>query len=181
MAGQTEQRLIRSQMNAPSGSRQTPEDFLVDQMNRLTMRLRTRCQSKAGLAIGSGSAAKILITNTIDFLIDGVVVRKTTAEIVVPAGAAMANTAGAKEVWVMLSSLDGVTVTATAGAVAASGAGERPTLADDAALVGYVKIAAATLTTFTPATTNLNATGMTATYVDQVLVDAEFVEGRFLQ
>lgn len=150
---------------------------MLDLINTITMRLMRRCPSVAGLTIGSSAPAKVKIANTLNFVIDGLRVTLTTAEYAVPAAAAMANSAGNKEVWLALSSVDGVAVVVTVGAVALLGAtAVKPTVPDDAALIGFVKIAAAANNVFTPATTSLAGTGITTTYQDAEFDVSEFAE-----
>ncbi len=149
---------------------------LLDLVGQLASRKCTYCSGFPDLKIGSSNAAKIKIGQaTLYFVIGGKIVAFASAEIAVPAGAAMAGTAGAKEVYVMLTSVDGVNVVAAAGDVATGGAAAvRPEVPLDTALIGYVKIAAATATVFTPGTTHLDASGITATYENTLFDEREF-------
>jgi hypothetical protein len=87
-----------------------------------------------GLAIGSGSKKKVLIANTVYALIDGVLVKKTTAE-VDPAGTVVNATFN---VFVLSMTANG-TVTVTMGTAGATiGAVVFPTIPADSVVLGFV-------------------------------------------
>lgn len=99
------------------------------QINAVDMLLNS-----GGLAIGSSAKAKVLIANTIYALIDGVLVKKTTAEI-----ALSGTVTNAKfNVFVLSMNASG-TVTATMGTEGATiGAVVFPTVPDDQVVLGFV-------------------------------------------
>lgn len=155
---------------------------LLTLVNKLTERLNICCLSKAGATIGSSAPAKVKLANTVNFLIDGLWVALTTAEYAVPAAAAMANSAGDKEVWLALSSVNGVDVVVTVGDVALlGGTAVKPTIPAGAALICWVKIAAAANNVFTPGTTSLAGTGITTTYQDAAFDPRELTELEVVQ
>lgn len=99
------------------------------QINAVDMLLNT-----GGLAIGSSAKAKVLIANTIYAMIDGVLVKKTTAEI-----ALSGTVTNAKfNVFVLSMNASG-TVTATMGTEGATiGAVVFPAVPDDQVVLGFV-------------------------------------------
>lgn len=130
--------------------------------------------SPAGLAIGVGSKAKVLIANTVVFLTDGVFASKTTAEVAFTATTHdIANDALLVQEACYLLSLDSSgTPTITKGATS-SGAGTasvpNPPAGDT--VIGYVRIAVgAGATPFDASTDLLDAAHITDTYVDLAYV-----------
>jgi len=124
----------------------------------------------AGLAIGSGSKAKVLIANTITYVIDGVLYQKTTAEIAFTATTHdIAADAGSVQEAVYLYSVDSagtVTVTKSPTATGAGNAAIPATPAGDAPL-GYLRLAvAAGATDFDASSDLLDAAHLTDTYVN---------------
>lgn len=98
------------------------------QRNAVDMLLNT-----AGLAIGTGSKAKILIANTIYAMIDGVIVKKTTAEITLSGTITNAKF----NVYVLSMIADG-TVTASMGTEGATiGAVVFPSIPADSVVLGF--------------------------------------------
>jgi hypothetical protein len=175
MADQTKEKVVRTAQGAGLDPR-SDVAAMLDVVNTLTRRLRRFLPNKAGLTIGTSDPAEVKSGNTMDFIIDGAWVRKTAAEYPVPAEAAMSDATGAKEVWVGYSSEDGATVNGVAGDVAASGLAEKPAMPDDEALIGFVKIGAASNVAFVPGTTPLDATGITDTYEDRAFIDEELTK-----
>lgn len=99
------------------------------QRNAVDMLLNT-----AGLAIGTGSKAKVLIANTIYAMIDGVTAKKTTAEITLSGTITNAKF----NVYVLSMIADG-TVTASMGTEGATiGAVVFPTIPADSVVLGFV-------------------------------------------
>jgi hypothetical protein len=132
--------------------------------------LSNRALSPAGLAIGSASAAKVKIVNTVTYLSDDVFKSKTTAEVAftatthdIPPHATLVQEA----VYLVCLAADG-TPSLTMGDIA-SGAGlatlpERPATGTP---IGYVRVAvAAGATLFDASTDLLSAAHITDTYVD---------------
>lgn len=101
------------------------------QTNAVDMLLNT-----GGLAIGSSSKAKVLIANTIYAMIDGVLVKKTTAEIALSGTVVNATF----NVFVLSMTANG-TVTATMGTAGATiGAVVFPTIPASSVVLGFVII-----------------------------------------
>ncbi|MBU2025330.1 MAG: hypothetical protein ABIC19_00640 [Patescibacteria group bacterium] len=108
--------------------------------------------NSAGLAIGSASKAKVLIANTIRALIDGVLVEKTTAEIVLSGTV----TADKFNVYVLSMIADG-TVTATMGTEGdAIGDVVFPDVPDDSVVIGFVIVNPTGTGNFVGGTTELD-------------------------
>lgn len=128
---------------------------------------RTICDvvlNAAGLVIGSSAAAKVKIANTVYAWVDGILVKKTTAEIVISGTVANA----AFNVYVLTISKAG-TVTATMGTAGATiGAVVMPTIPDDEAVIGFVIVNPTGTGDFVGGTTELaDATvAPNAVYVD---------------
>lgn len=96
------------------------------------------CLTSAGLAIGSGSKKKVLIANTVYASINGVLVKKTTAEITLTTDH---NVANAKFNVIVLSMTADGTVTATAGTEGADLASVVfPAVPADSVVLGFVII-----------------------------------------
>lgn len=136
--------------------------------------------SAAGLAVGTGSAAKVKIANTVTYLFAGAFKSKTTAEVAFTATThdIAADAVVVKErVYVL--TLDGSgTATITAGPVA-TGAGNAaiPAPPANSTVIGYVRIAVgAGATSFTAATTLLSNGALTVTYVDATVLSSETAE-----
>jgi hypothetical protein len=106
----------------------------------------------AGLAIGSSAKAKVKIVNTIYAMIDGVLVKKTTAEVALSGTV----TNAAFNVFVLSMDADG-TVTATMGTEGATiGAIVFPTVPADEVVIGFVIINPTGTGNFVGATTELD-------------------------
>ena len=118
----------------------------------------------AGLVIGSSAAAKVKIANTIYAMIDGVIAKKTTAEIVI----AGTVTAAKFNVYVLTMVAAG-TVTATMGTEGATiGAVVFPTIPDDSVVIGFVIVNPTGTGNFVGGTTELSDMTVVpnAVYVD---------------
>lgn len=130
----------------------------------------TRALASAGLAIGTSSKAKILIANTVIYLIAGVYYTKTTAEVAFTATAmdiAYSESAVQEAVYLMSLAANG-TATITKGVIA-SGAGNAVIPATPASnvAIGYVRVAVAVGTTpFDASTDLLDAGHLTVTYTN---------------
>jgi hypothetical protein len=122
------------------------------------------CTTSAGLAIGTSSAAAVKIANTTNYAIDSVLYQKTTAEIAFTDTTVQQASTFVK----YLLSLDASgTGTLTAGNSASTSAlALLPATPDDEVAIGYVEVATDSTHTFTPATTELSATGITDVYVN---------------
>lgn len=129
---------------------------------------RNMTLSNPGLAIGSGSKAKVLIANTVVFLIAGVFKSKTTAEIAFTATThdIAPNASSIQEAVYLLTLNAAGTATITKGTTA-TGAGNAAVPAAPAgqAVIGHVRVAvAAGATLFDASSDNLDAAHLTATY-----------------
>lgn len=108
---------------------------LSNLFDKLQRALSAVCLNSAGLAIGSSSKPKVKIVNTTYAYVEGVVAKKTTAEITLPAS----TVTNAKFNVFVLSMDSGGTVTATAGTQASTLAGVTfPALPDGSAMIGFV-------------------------------------------
>ena len=137
----------------------------------------TFCLSKAGLAIGDGAKTG---TNSfaapngagIDFVIKGILYHKADAATVAPFTAATVQPVLTACLYLVCINASGTitTVQGTPVLSAALTAGTAvlnwPTPADDVCPVGAVRITLASTATFTPGTTALDASNVTATYTD---------------
>lgn len=118
----------------------------------------------AGLVIGSSAATKVKIANTIYAMIDGVMVKKTSAEI-----ALSGTVTNAKFNVYVLSMNAAGTVTATMGTEGATiGAVVFPTIPDDSVVIGFVIINPTGTGDFVGGTTELGDVTVVpnAVYVD---------------
>ena len=107
---------------------------LLDKLQRL---LTCFVMNSAALAIGTAKA-KILIANTINGYFEGLITKKTTAEITLTTAH---NVANAKFNVIVLTIVAGGTVTARLGTEAATlGGVVFPTIPDGSAVIGYVII-----------------------------------------
>lgn len=126
--------------------------------------------SSAGLAIGVGSNKKVLIANTVNYLIAGVFKSKTTAEVAFTATTHdIPADAGSVQEAVYLVTLDASgNITLTMGEIAeGAGNAEIPAAPANQAIIGYVRIAvAAGSTDFDASSDALNAGHLTVTYVN---------------
>lgn len=108
--------------------------------------------NSAGLAIGSASKPKVKIVNTIYALLNGVLVKKTTAEVVLAGTVAGA----AFNVFVLSLAADG-TVTATMGTAGATiGAVVFPAVPANNAVIGFVIVNPTGTGNFVGGTTDLD-------------------------
>lgn len=124
----------------------------------------------AGLVIGSVSAAKVKITNTVNYVINGAFKSIATQEVAftptthdIPA-----NASAVQEAVYVLTAAANQTVSITRGAIAnGSGNAVAPSVPANQAVIGQVRIAvAAGATPFTAATTLLSNGALTVTYTD---------------
>jgi phage-related tail fiber protein len=102
--------------------------------DKLQRALSAVCLNSAGLTIGSSSKPKVKIANTTYAYVEGVIAKKTTAEIVI------AGTVTNAKFNVFVLGIDSAAaVTATAGTQAATLAGVAfPALPDGSAMIGFV-------------------------------------------
>jgi len=132
--------------------------------------LRYMCHSKAGLAIGSVSKAKVLIANTVTYSHANKLLSKTTAEVAFTATThdIPANADAEQEACYLLSLSANGTPTLTMGTIA-SGAGNAklPERVSGLTPIGYVRVVVdAGSTKFDASTDELDASHLTVTYVD---------------
>ncbi len=127
---------------------------------------------RAGLAIGDGAKTGPAIVNTITYLIDGVQYTKTGAATVLPLTAAALQPVLTTCLYLIVINAAG-TVTSIAGKpvlssdlTAGTAVLKWPDLPSDVAPVGAVRITLASTATFLPGTTALDATNVTATYLN---------------
>ena len=150
------------------------QDTVVGALNEVRGNLGAFCLVAAGLAIGSGSKAKVLIANTVTYLIAGIFKSKSTAEVAFTATThdIAANASTVQEaVYTMSLQADG-TPTLTMGTIA-TGAGNAvvPAGPSTEAVIGYVRIAMdAGATPFDATSDDLDAGHLTATYYDAAFV-----------
>jgi len=130
----------------------------------------TRALASAGLAIGTASKAKLLIANTVIFMIAGLYYSKATAEVAFTATSMdiAANASSVQEAVYLLSLAANGTATITKGTTAA-GAGNAAIPATPASnvAIGYARVAVAAGTTpFDASTDELDAAHLTVTYTN---------------
>jgi hypothetical protein len=151
---------------------------VMDALDAMHTSASYRCLSAAGLAIGSASAAKVKIVNTVTYLHAGIFKSKTTAEVAftatthdIPAHATLVQEA----VYMVSLAADG-TPTLTMGTIASgSGAAKLPDVPAGLAPIGYVRVAvAAGATPFDASSDLLSAVHITDTYVDMGWVAPRF-------
>lgn len=123
------------------------------------------------LTIGSSSKADIRVNVAVDYVRDGQRrTQKAAGEVNVPAGATMADDGTARSVNVLVYIGTDDAYTALAGDVARAGATPNiPALPAGCVQLGYVTIAAAAGTAFTADSTLLDASNITATFVNQLV------------
>lgn len=113
------------------------QEELEDLFDKIQRPLSAFLMNTAALAIGTAKA-KILIANTIYAYIEGVLVKKTTAELTLTTAH---NVANAKFNVLVVSINSAGTVTVTAGTEASTlGGVSFPTLPDGSAMIGFVII-----------------------------------------
>lgn len=143
---------------------------LMDFLDNLDTALKHQVNNSPGLAIGSSSKAKVLIANTVEYMINGVRYQKTTAEIAFTATThdITADADNVQEACYLLSIDENGTVTITMGDVATgSGEAEVPDTPEGEAALGYLRLAvAAGSTDFDASTDELDEAHLTDTYVN---------------
>lgn len=143
---------------------------VMDQFDHMYHRMGNRALSAAGLAIGTGSAAQVKITNTVTFLSDGVFKSKTTAEVAftatthdIPANASAVQEA----VYLVMLAADGTPSLVMGTIASGSGNAKLPEIPATGTPIGYLRLAvAAGATAFDASTDLLSAGHLTDTYVD---------------
>jgi len=136
----------------------------------------TFCFSKAGLAIGDGAKTGISLASTvgtgIDYCIDGIMYNVADSATNKPFTADTVQAVLTKCLYLVVVDSAGTVTTIKGTAVLSADltAGTKvlkwPELPANKAPLGAVKIALASTATFTPGTTALDATNVTATYYD---------------
>lgn len=136
----------------------------------------TMCHGKADIAIGDGAKTGPAFVTTSKFSIDGITYSKTGAATVIPFTALGIQAALTKCLYLCVIDSAG-TVTfvkgsevLTADLTAGTKVLKWPALPASKCAWGAVKIACASTATFTPGTTALDATNITATYYDLATV-----------
>lgn len=150
-----------------------PDATLADRGKLVVRRLKPNRQdyltTEPVLAIGSGSKAKVLITNVSVYIAGGAVVELASSEIAFTATThdITANVSLIQEAYYLLSTADGVTVTITKGTTAGEDAAVPPAAPANHALIGLVKVqVAAGATDFNATTDLLDASHLTTTFED---------------
>ena len=130
-------------------------------------RMGCQCMNAAGLTIGSGSKKKIKIANTVDYLINGVMYQKTTAEVDFTA---TTHDMPISSFSVYCLYINGAgTVTVVKGSTASTAAAVIfPAPLEGQALLGYVRLATSAGAIFDATSDDLDAAHITDTYVDTV-------------
>lgn len=136
---------------------------LFDKLQRASV---NRLLLTGGLAIKSGGSATAKFANTLYVLVDGVLVKKTTADCAALAGTL--PTTG-KAVWVFTIEADG-TLHAHASNLDATALADIvfPEIPDGEVVYGFVIVENATGSNFVGGTTALDTGSLTVTYVDTV-------------
>lgn len=151
---------------------------VMDLHDAVNTRLANMCLSAAGLAIGSSSKKKVLITNTVVFTSSGVFKSKSTAEVAFTATTMdiAANASTVQEACYMMTLAADGTPTLTMGTIATgSGKALLPEIPATGTVIGYVRIAvAAGSTKFDASSDDLDAGHLTCTYVDLSFIAPRF-------
>lgn len=147
-----------------------------------TQRSGTRCLSKAGLAIGDGAKTGVALAAPngagIDFAIDGVLYHKADAATNLPFSAGVVQPVLTKCLYLVVIDAAGAVTTVQGDPVLTSDLAEGrgglffPDVPAGKCPIGAVKITLASTATFTPGTTALDASNVTATYIDLMQVPA---------
>ena len=149
----------------------------VDQVGFFTG-IYNMCFNKAGLAIGVGSKAKVLIANTVQFSVNGGAYTKTTAEVAFTATTMdiPANATTVQEACYLYSlQADGTPIVTMGTISAGAGTAVVPATPEDQSAIGYLRLAvAAGSTSFDASTDLLDAGHLTDTYVDLHLNPKDF-------
>jgi hypothetical protein len=164
-------------MNKNSPGAAFHQQGVMDLFDAINTVHANRALSAAGLAIGTTSAAKVKIVNTVTFLSGGVFKSKTTAEVAFTASVhdIAANATAAQEAKYLLCLDSAGTPTLTMGAIAGAGLSALPELPAGVSPIGYVKVSvAAGATKFTASTDLLSAGHLTVTYVDLGFIAPRF-------
>lgn len=130
------------------------------------------CHGKFALAIGDGAKTGPALVTTSNYSIDGITYSKTGAATVIPFTALGIQAALTKCLYLIQLDSAGTatfvkgTAVLTADLTAGTKVLKWPEGSASNCVVGAVKIACASTATFTPGTTALDATNITATYYD---------------
>lgn len=128
------------------------------------------CLAAAGLAIATDTT-QVQSGNAVDYRIDGKAYSKAASD---PLDAPTGSVQGQSTKAVYLFSVDSAgVVSCTQSDIVADGEDVHyPELPDNEAPIGAIKVVTNASTTFTPGTTDLNAAGVTTTYIDLSMVPA---------
>lgn len=157
---------MKSPKNATANAEyQADFDTLAAALNTLQDRLQNMVYTAPGLAIGSAAKAKILIANTINYSVDGLMYTKATAEVAFTA--TTHDLADGYEAYYYLTINAAGTVTVTMGTEALSTVGATLDWSEAGAgtIIGAVHIATSGAA-FDAGTTELDAATVTDTYYD---------------
>lgn len=170
-----EYRRLTEYVGARSSLTTTEKDTIVGAINEIRARMADLCLAAAGLVIGTGSKAKVLITNTVTYLIGGVFCSKTTAEIAFTETThdIAPNASTVQEAVYTMSLQAGGTATLTMGDIATGAAAAVvPAAPAGEAVIGHVRIAVdAGATPFDAGTDLLDAGHLTVTYTDVAFIE----------
>ena len=137
-------------------------------MDLIDTALKNQCLSNPGIAIGSGSAAKVLIGNTTVFTSDGIFKSKTTAEVAFTATThdIAPNASSVQEaMYLVMLAADGTPSLVMGTIATGSGAAKLPERPATGTPIGAVRVAvAAGATLFDASTDLLSAAHITDTY-----------------
>jgi hypothetical protein len=157
-------------MQALSKEKAQSHQQLMDVLDELKTCIQYRALVDPGLAIGSGSKKKVLVTNTTTYLHAGIFYSKSSAEVAFTATTHdIAPNASLVQEACYLVCLDAAgTLTLHMGAIAStSGGALLPEIPAGKTPIGYVRIkVAAGATLFNASTDDLDAAHLTVTYVD---------------
>lgn len=142
---------------------------LMDRLDAMHTSHQNRALSAAGLAIGTVSAAKVKIVNTVNYLSGGVFKSKASAEVAFTTTThdIPNNPAKIQEAKYLLTLDASGNPTLTMGAIADQNLSLLPEIPAGQTPIGYVKVSvAAGATKFTANSDLLSAGHLTVTYVD---------------
>ncbi len=165
-------------MQKLSPSKAASNQQIMDMFDSMNTAVANQCLSAPGVVIGTGSAAKVKITNTVVFTSGGIFKSKTTAEVAFTATThdIAADADHVKEAMYMLMLAADGTPSLVMGAIATgSGAAVLPERPATGTPIGAVRVAvAAGATPFDASTDLLSAGHITDTYYDFGFVAPRF-------
>ena len=140
------------------------DETMRDALEQIQTNLVDVLLNTAGLAIGTSDAAKVKIVNTIYAMLDGVIAKKTTAEVALSGTV----TNALFNVFVLSMTAAGVVVATMGTEGATIGAVVFPTIPSDSVVLGFVIVNPTGTGNFVGATTDLDDATVVpnAVYVD---------------